>query len=77
MIDKSKGFAVELTGTDDTGIYGVKTLVVTHNGREILRQSDDIEPEKIRFHRGLAWVPEAIRQAYQLGRDDVAAEGQA
>ena len=33
-----------------------------------------MEPEDATFGRGLAWVPDAIQQAYRLGRDDMATE---
>lgn len=62
---------VKLTAMDDDGDV---EIVVTHNGREILRESDRMEPEDARFHRDMHWVPEAIKTAYKLGRDDMAAD---
>ena len=51
------------------GEYGTY-LVVTHNGKLLYTRSGRMEPEDASFGRDLAWVPKAIRQAYDLGYED-------
>ena len=45
-------------------------LLVYHNDKLILCESDSMEPEDTVFYRDLAWVGGAITQAYCLGRKD-------
>lgn len=45
-------------------------LRVTHNGASIFLVSDSIAPEDARFTRDLAFVRQAIQQAYELGVTD-------
>ena len=45
-------------------------LVVLHNGEEIRRHSDGMEPEDVMFYRDLSWVGDAILEAYELGKKD-------
>lgn len=54
----------------DDKYYG-HDLVVLHNGEEIRRHSDKMEPEDAMFYRDLSWVEEAILEAYELGKKDV------
>lgn len=45
-------------------------LRVSHEDKEILFQSDHLEPEDVRFSRDLYWVPSIIKRAYELGLED-------
>lgn len=54
------------------GDYGLE-LVVIHNGKEILRESDRGEPEDQTFCRNFRWVRDAIETAYRLGLEDAKA----
>ena len=45
-------------------------LIVLYNGKEIRRHSDGMEPEDTVFYRDLSWVPEAILEAYELGKKE-------
>lgn len=45
-------------------------LVITHNGKEILSELDDGEPENNRFTKDWNWVQPALEQAYLLGAMD-------
>lgn len=45
-------------------------LKVVHDGKTILLESDAMEPEDARFYRDLAWIPKALEQVYQLGKND-------
>lgn len=45
-------------------------LVVTHDGKDILREEDDFESGDATFLRSLAWVPKIIREAYLIGRSE-------
>lgn len=53
----------EWGGSDDYSNY----LRVTHDDKTVLLTRDSMEPEDVRFTRDLAWVPRAIKQAYELG----------
>lgn len=46
-------------------------LIMEHNGIVVRRESDAIEPEDVTFYRDLAWVEDAIEQAYQIGKKDM------
>lgn len=71
MTTETKGFTAEFTAPNDD----VRCeLIVTHNGKEIVRVSDDMAPEDAIFLRDLDWIPGAIRTAYKLGREDMACE---
>lgn len=56
----------------DCGWRHKQELIVTHNGKEILRETDGGEPEDQSFYRDWSWVKPAIEKAYQLGREDMA-----
>jgi hypothetical protein len=58
----------EWGGSDDYSNY----LRVTHDDKTVLLTRDSMEPEDVRFTRDLAWVPLAIKQAYDLGKADAA-----
>lgn len=45
-------------------------LVVTHNGKILRHECARMEPEDVHFCRDLKWVPVALREAYDAGRDD-------
>lgn len=45
-------------------------LVIEMDGDVIDVRSDMIEPEDVSFGRDLAWVPSALKQAYQKGVED-------
>jgi len=45
-------------------------LIVKHNGVIVRYESDAMEPEDVRFYRDLAWVADALLEAYKLGRVD-------
>lgn len=47
-----------------------ESLVVVHNGKEILRESDGGEPEDNSYGRDWSWVSDAIETAYKLGWED-------
>ena len=50
--------------------YYCSYLVVLHNGKEIRRHSDEMEPEDVMFYRDLSWVGDAILESYELGKKD-------
>ena len=50
--------------------YNCNDLIILHNGKEIARHSDGMEPEDALFYRDLSWVPEEILEAYRLGKKD-------
>ncbi len=54
--------------SDDPNDYSY--LVVFHNGKTVFLEDDNIEPEDVKFHRDLCWIPDAISWAYELGRKD-------
>lgn len=43
---------------------------VSHNGHTLYLESDAIEPEDKSFGRDLGWVLEAIRKAYDIGKEE-------
>lgn len=43
---------------------------VTHNGEELLFESDAMEPEDARFTRDLKWIEVVLRRAYEAGKAD-------
>jgi hypothetical protein len=55
---------------NDEGYEPCNELVVLHNGEEIRRESDRMEPEDVMFFRSLSWVEGAIKEAYELGKED-------
>jgi len=55
----------------DDGEYCCRDLVILHDGKEIERHSDYMEPEDAVFYRDLAWIKEAILEAYELGKKDM------
>ena len=56
---------------EEEGRYETRTTMkVIHNGEVIEEHSDGGEPEDQSFYRDWGWVPDAIRQAYELGLKD-------
>lgn len=45
-------------------------LRIKHNGKTILFECDDIPPEDVNFHRDLSWIPNIIKEVYELGLQD-------
>lgn len=45
-------------------------LLVYHKGELIRCESDSMEPEDATFYRDLAWINNAIIDAYYLGKED-------
>ena len=45
-------------------------LVIRHRGEVIRVENDYMEPEDAMFIRSLAWIPDAIEEAYELGYKD-------
>ena len=45
-------------------------LVIRHRGEVIRVENDYMEPEDAMFIRSLAWIPNAIEDAYKLGYKD-------
>ena len=45
-------------------------LLIIHNGKEIGRYSDGMEPEDVSFYRDLSWIAEAIEESYELGKKE-------
>ena len=43
---------------------------ILHNGETILLESDAMEPEDAMFCRDLNWIIEALRDCYNLGKED-------
>lgn len=43
---------------------------ILHNGETILLESDAMEPEDAMFCRDLNWIIEALRDCYELGKED-------
>lgn len=60
---------VELVEDNDGFDYG-QSLIVTHDGIEIARESDGGEPEDQSFYRDWNWVPGLIERVYSLGVAD-------
>lgn len=56
-------------GSGDRWEYA-RFLRVTHNGQTLVLRGDAMESEDAFFRRDLAWVPGAIRQAYEFGVSD-------
>jgi hypothetical protein len=52
----------------------VNYIRVKHEGKVILLESDQMEPEDTKFYRDLSWIPGIIEKAYKLGRLDWMAE---
>lgn len=50
---------------------------ITHCGQTLFLESDAMEPEDATFTRDLAWVEKALKQVYQLGMIDGAADARA
>lgn len=44
-------------------------LRVELNGVTIALKSDAMEPEDARFYRDLRWIPQLLRQCYEIGQD--------
>jgi len=47
-------------------------LLVYHNDDLILCESDAVEPEDATLYRDFSWIPSIVRQAYNLGTEDMA-----
>jgi hypothetical protein len=45
-------------------------LVMEHEGQILRVESSAMEPEDASFGRDLSWIPDAIRQAYEIGKLD-------
>lgn len=46
------------------------SLVVYYNGEPVLEKSDLMEPDEIDFNKGLSWVADMIKLAYEIGYND-------
>lgn len=45
-------------------------LVVIHNGNQIARHTDRMEPEDVMWSRDLSWIKPLLEKVYQLGIQD-------
>jgi len=46
-------------------------MIVSHQGEVIRTENDYMEPEDASFQRDLRWIPDAIMEAYKIGRKEV------
>ncbi len=46
------------------------TLTDNHHRETVRTQTDCMEPEDATFYRDLAWIKDAILEAYELGKED-------
>ena len=61
----------ELKDRCDTYCDDDSNVMVVKHGDEIIRVvTDYMEPEDAIFLRSLNWIPDAIEEAYELGRED-------
>ena len=59
-----------LVSDNGVGKIMANYLKVTHNDEVILLESDAMEKEDVCFTRDLSWIPEIIKRAYELGRNE-------
>ena len=60
----------EVVVVDEPGEERMSRLSIRHDGREVFFANDCGEPEDQTLLRDWAWVQDAIRLAYDLGRAD-------
>lgn len=56
------------TSNNGSGKEYANYLRVKFNDQTIALKSDAMEPEDVKFSRDLSWIPELLRQVYNLGR---------
>lgn len=71
MSSETKGLSVKLIHAEDERVI---ELEVIHNGKVVRGHCDMMEPEDATFDRGFKWIPDAIQEAYRLGKEDASKE---
>lgn len=60
----------EVVVADEPGEEMMSRLSIRHDGKEVFFANDGGEPEDQTLLRDWAWVQDAIRLAYDIGRSD-------
>jgi hypothetical protein len=64
---RENGIKINIVRDEDDEAWD---LVIRHRGEVIRVENDYMEPEDAMFIRSLAWIPDAIEEAYKLGYKD-------
>ena len=64
---RENGIKINIVRDEDDEAWD---LVIRHRGEVIRVENDYMEPEDAMFIRSLAWIPDVIEEAYELGYKD-------